>query len=185
MKPTTVNLLNRVVYLGFGLLLGLQITQLWESSDENLHTDNAVILKADISDSGSPIKNTEIKVFLEQVVRNEIKTQMTNYIARSEENSHVEPLHQASNNRMNESPLSDNSSDEYSEQQQVSYQLAEQVIEDAMASSHWNEDIATQLVNHLNVLTPEQEFAIRAKYANAINEGLIVPDMPLELINSQ
>ena len=66
-----------------------------------------------------------------------------------------------------------------SEEQQLSYHSADQLIDDAALSGNWDSSTDSQLTDYLQKLTPEQEFEIRAKYANAINEGLITSEAPL------
>ena len=72
-------------------------------------------------------------------------------------------------------------SEEEVNKQKVSYEAANQLIDSAIELNSWSSDNATQLLNHLGELSADQSMRIRAKYANAVNEGLIVADKPLSL----
>lgn len=186
MQLSKIDLLNRTVYIGFGLLLGLQAAQLWwqpvQSSDNtksnqtdgNIATYNRIELIA--------AADEQLKIFIEHVIRDEIKTQLKTATAYS----NVDPTRPESH--MSETTMigaDENVASVITEKQQQSYQVADQLIEDVILSGNWNSEFADQLAGYLQTLTTDQELAIRVKYANAVNEGWIVPDAPLGITNIQ
>ncbi|WP_444994643.1 hypothetical protein [Aliikangiella sp. IMCC44359] len=179
MKLSITDLFNRVIYVGFGLLLGLQIVQLWQTPDEVLASHDNATIESDSANSNGGIENTEFKLFLERVIREEIQLQLAHNTVPKTSVLQTEKSTSASQNL-----ISEESANKTFEQQRLSFQKADELISNAIDSNHWNTDSAQQLISHLSQLTPAQELAIRTKYANAVNEGFITPDMPLELIGA-
>ncbi|TQV87615.1 hypothetical protein [Aliikangiella coralliicola] len=195
MKPSVVDLFNRIVYICCGVLLGVVVIPLWQSSDVQLDKSNDVSETIELDSNQQNYtsenqlsrhsNNIKFKKFVEAVIRDEIEKQLSVYLSERSAfpNELLNQRTQFSQN--NKAEGSQELLQENTEQQVLSYQAAEQLLNQAVETSHWDSNIAKQLLSHLNNLTIEQELAIRTQYANAVNEGWIVPEMPLDMIEVQ
>lgn len=203
MNSSTFNIFNRVVYIGFGLLLGIQAMQFWDRQADHTRLTNessdALVASEDVSlaYADNPALEAELahkqhavislgaddKQLIQQVVRDEIRMQLSNASGEldSRDSDVLLPASSDSSTPQHAQSNSTQSTDS-SQLQTESYEVANQIIEDAISSNQWDSIAAKQLVDQFRFMTVKQELEVRTKFANAVNEGWITPNMPLDLV---
>ncbi len=200
--------LNRCLFLGVGLLLGFQLNSLNDDTEKS-----TMETTEDVTAQFESAVDSEVKLqqLIEQTIRDELSRNLISYRTASTDalsankistdaastdksmNQSAYAYHNAQDKSLNNQTADTSvhyqtisrSQPAATEQQQRNYQAADLLVDNAINSGNWDTDIAKQLVSHLNSLTTEQELAIRVKYANAINQGMITPESPLDMVGME
>ncbi|MCW8876818.1 MAG: hypothetical protein OQK04_01695 [Kangiellaceae bacterium] len=208
MSNSTFSILNRIVYIGFGLLLGMQLLHFWNYPNEHAVATEKPSDAFYASEGDKSLSNTsssfdsdiarapsnsitlqaDDKQLIEKVIRDEIRIQLSKMASESSSQSNhlaQNKLSASSNSPVNQSSNPATEISPPGEQQIKSFDIANQIIDDAISSNQWDTAIAKQLIDQFHSMTVAQELEVRTKFANAVNEGWITPDMPLDLAQAE
>lgn len=198
MANDSVTLSKRSIFIGFGLLLGLQLLQLWHqlsSSTTPISSEitktNSDVTEVKNADKDNGLKDGEIETaydsnddlsaFIALVIQKEIHKETE---AQTEtiisEISNLNTVAQSPDANANVQPSSD-TPHILTEKQQFSFESANNLIDEAISVGHWDNAFENRLASQLKNLPTQQKLEVRMKYAKAINDGLITPSVPMGL----
>lgn len=172
MRLLTSDWINKIIFIGFGFLLGTQFHILFQNAEIPLQNNTGFSLQ----DVDSRILATMDgqKAVLKETIRTEIATQF-DLLDFSKVNTPSDEKNMGAKKPVKETL----------EEVNISYDSASNTLTDALASGGFSQESATDFVNNLNNLPIDKQLELRAKHMDAFNRGLISSPLTPEQIMIQ